>query len=98
MRVATLGIGYSDGYLPEFGGKVSVVIKGKRYKTVPLITANHMMIDLENDREVKCGDEATLISSAKNSPLTADLLAAASGISSYRILIGLNPLLPRYYS
>lgn len=97
MRVATLGIGYSDGYQPELGGKSWVIIRGKKFKTLPLITANHLMIDLENNQEVKCGDEATLISSGKNSAATADLLAAASGISSYRLLIGLNPLLPRYY-
>lgn len=97
MRVATLGLGYSDGYQAQLGGKGWAIIKGKNYPVLPLVTANHLMIDLQNDEEIKIGDEALLIDSQKNSPATASALAASSGISTYRLLIGLNPLLPRRY-
>jgi len=97
MRVATVGIGYSDGYPPQLGGKAHVSIRGKKYPVFPAVTANHTMIDLLNDPEVKVGDDVTLIDTEKNSGLTADVLAESCGVSDYRILIGLNPLLPRRY-
>jgi len=97
MRVATLGLGYSDGYQAQLGGQGWAIIKGKKYPVLPLVTANHLMIDLQNDEEIRIGDEALLIDSQKNSPATASALAASSGISTYRLLIGLNPLLPRRY-
>jgi alanine racemase len=97
MRVATVGIGYSDGYLPQLGGKGFVSIRGKRYPVMAAVTSNHIMVDLGNDQDVKVGDEAILIDNQKNSSLTADVLEAQSGVSDYKILIGLNPLLPRKF-
>ena len=95
MRVATVGIGYSDGYPPDLGGKGFVLIRNKRFPVLKAVTANHAMVDLGDDREVEIGDEVVLINSTPGSGLTADALAEQCGISDYRILIGLNPLLPR---
>lgn len=97
MRVATVGIGYSDGYPPQLGGKAFVSIRGKKYPVFPAVTSNHTMIDLLNDPEIKVGDHVVLIDNQRNSSLTADVLAESSGVSDYRILIGLNPLLPRKF-
>lgn len=98
MRVATVGIGYSDGYAPQLGGKGIVLIGGKRFPVMDAVTANHIIVDLNNDREIQVGDDVTLIDGRKDSGLTADRLAALSGISDYRILIGLNPLVQRKYT
>ena len=95
MRAATIGIGYSDGYPPELGGKGFVRIGNKKFPMLKAVTANHSMADLGDDRDVQVGDEAVLIDSAPGSGLTADVLAAQCGLSDYRILIGLSPLLPR---
>jgi len=97
MRIATVGIGYSDGYPSQLAGKGTVLIKNKKYPVIVAVTANHAMVDLENDPDINIGDEATLIDNHKNSGLTADVLEEASGVSSYKMLIGLNPLLPRKY-
>jgi len=98
MRVATVGIGYSDGYAPQLGGKGIVLIGGKRFPVMDAVTANHIIVDLNNDREIQVGDDVTLIDGRKDSGLTADRLAGLSGISDYRILIGLNPLVQRKYA
>lgn len=98
MRVAAVGIGYSDGYPPQLGDKGYLAIRGKKFPVLNAVTANHMMVDLGNDREIEVGVSATLLDSDKKSGLTADILAEQSGISSYRILIGLNPLIPRIYT
>jgi len=97
MRVATVGIGYSDGYPPQLGGKGFVSSRGKKYPVMAAITSNHVMVDLGDDKDIKVGEDVTLIDNQKNSGLTADVLEVHSGVSDYKILIGLNPLLPRRY-
>jgi alanine racemase len=97
MRVATIGIGYSDGYPPQLGGKGLVSIKGKKFPVMSAVTANHSMVDLNGDPDIQVGDDVILLDSRKNSGITADILADLCGVSDYRILIGLNPLLPRRY-
>ena len=97
MRVATVGIGYSDGYPPQLAGKGLVLIKRKKYPVMAAVTSNHIMVDLGDDGNIQVGDDVTLIGTEKNSGLTADVLETQSGVSDYKILIGLNPLLPRRY-
>jgi len=97
MRVATLSLGYSDGYQPQLGGKSWAIIRGQKCPVLPIITANHLMVDLEGNQEVNAGEEALLIDSVAGSPLSAAALSEASGLSTYRLLIGLNPLLTRYF-
>jgi alanine racemase len=95
MRAATIGIGYSDGYPSELGGKGFALIRNRKFPMLKAITANHAMVDLGDDREVEIGDEAVLIDSTPGSGVTADVLAEQCGLSDYRILIGLSPLLSR---
>jgi len=97
MRIATVGLGYSDGYPTGSAGKGSVAIRGKLFRVVAAVTSNHLMVDLDNDPDVATGDEAVLIDNRKGSGLTADIVAERAGISDYRLLIGLNPLLPRTF-
>lgn len=94
-RVATVGIGYSDGYPPQLGGKGSVLIRNKKFPVLTAVTSNHLMVELGEDRDVRIGDEVVLIDSDRSAGLTADVLAEQSGVSDYKILIGLNPRLPR---
>lgn len=96
-RVATVGIGYSDGYPHELGGKAVVLIAGRAFPVLPAVTSNHVMIDLGDDRTVRLGDEVVLIEGRRGSPAAADALAEVSGGSDYRFLIGLNPGLPRFF-
>jgi len=97
MRVATIGIGYSDGYAPQLGGKAIVSIKNKTFPVLAAVTSNHVMVDLNNDPDVQAGDDVTIIDPRTNSGLTADALADLGGISDYKLLIGLSASLPRTY-
>lgn len=98
MWVATIGSGYSDGYPSQLAGKGVVLIKEKTYAVIAGVTANHLMVDLNNSESVRVGDEAILLDNRPETELTADVLAGLSGLSVYKILIGLNPQLPRKYS
>jgi len=97
MRLATVGIGYSDGYPAAFAGRVQVLIRNRKFPVLGAITSNHLMVGLEENGEIQVGDEVTLIDPDRTSGLAADDLAEASGVADYKILIGLNPLLPRIY-
>ncbi len=97
MRIATVGIGYSDGYPPALGGKGLTFVGGRSFPLLPAVTSNHVMVDLKNDGSVKVGDEAVLIEAERGSGVAADALAELGAISDYKILIGLNPALPRKY-
>jgi alanine racemase len=96
-RVATAGIGYSDGYPYVLGGKGIVLIGGRAFPVLPAVTSNHVMIDLGDDRTVRVGDEVVLVDGRRGSKAAADALAAVSGGSDYKFLIGLNPRLPRTF-
>ncbi len=97
IRAATVGVGYSDGYPAQLAGKSHVFIKGQQFPVIAAVTANHMMVDLNNDITVKIGDEVLLMDDRQGSGLTAALLAELGSSSVYKIVIGLNPLLPRRY-
>ncbi len=98
MRVATVGIGYSDGYPPALGGKGFVLVNGRKRPVFPAVTSNHIMIDLQGDSSVKVGDDVILVDGKRDSVVAADVLAELAGISDYKVLIGLNPLLQRWHA
>ena len=98
MRVATVGIGYSDGYAPQLGGKAFVSIRNEKYPVLAAVTSNHIMVDLNSNPDVQLGDEVTLIDPQTDSGLTAAVVADWGGISDYKLLIGLSGFLPRTFS
>lgn len=98
MWAATVGLGYSDGYPAQLAGKGAVTIKEKTYPVIAAVTANHLMVDLNNGENVRVGDEVVLLDDRPENELTADVLAELSGLSVYKILIGLNAQVPRKYS
>ena len=75
--------------------KASVLIQGKKFPLIGAITANHMEALLSDDRRVSAGDEVVLIGIQGNQKITADEVAHWAGVSTYKILLGLNPLIPR---
>ncbi len=96
-RVATLSVGYSDGYPYQAAGKAEVLIGGKRWPSIALITSNHMTIDVTGSDDIKIGDEAVLFGRQGENEITAEELAAWAGTSVYKILIWMNPLLAKEF-
>ncbi len=94
-KIALIPVGYSDGYPSHAVNKASVLIRGRRFPLIGTITANHMEALLSDDAQVSAGDEVVLIGTQDNQKVTADEVAHWAGISTYKILLGLNPLLPR---
>jgi len=94
-KIAIIPVGYSDGYPPNAVNKASVLIRGKRFPLIAAITANHCAALLKENSPISIGDEAVLLGIQGKEKITAHEIAHWAETSSYKILIGLNPLLPR---
>lgn len=94
--IAVLPVGYSDGYPHQAAGRGHVLIGGAACPIIAGITANHMEVRLPRGLKVDPGDEAVLIGSQGQSSVSADDLADWAETSNYKILIGMNPRLPRF--
>jgi len=94
-KMAVIPVGYSDGYPLRIVGKGWVLIKGQKFPLIGDITANHLEIKLDLDSPVSVGEEVVLLGSQGQEEITANHLAEWEGISTYKTLLRLNPLLPR---
>ena len=94
-KMAVIPVGYSDGYPHSIVGKGWVLIKGQKYPLIGDITANHLEVRLGLDSPVGIGDEVTLLGSQGPHTISAVQLAEWESLSCYKILLRLNPLLPR---
>jgi len=95
--IATIGIGYSDGLPQKIIGQGEVLIRGKRRPLIAGVTANHISADLFDSKDVEVGDEAVIIGRQGEEEISAEDLAGAAGISVYRLLIQMSPLVNRLY-
>ncbi|MFQ5503666.1 MAG: alanine racemase [Planctomycetota bacterium] len=94
-RVATLAIGYSDGYPANAAAKASALIAGRRWPSIGLVTSNHMTLDVTGSEDISTGDEAVLLGAQGENEIGCEEIAAWAGTSVYKILIWMSPLLPR---
>lgn len=95
-KIATIPIGYGDGYSRHLTNKSQCLIKGKTYNLVGTVCMDESMIDIGFD-DINIGDEVVLIGSQENSFIGADLLAKQSGTITYEIITSLSARVPRFY-
>ena len=96
MRIATLAIGYADGYRRLFSNIGTVLVRGRGASVVGAVTMDMTMIDV-TDAPCEIGDVATLIGSDGEETLDVATVAAIAGMSPYELLTGLRSRLPRRY-
>jgi alanine racemase len=94
--VATVPVGYADGYSRLASGQAQVLIRGRRYPVAGTITMDQLMVDCGDDR-VEAGDEVVLIGSQGLEAITADDLATWIGTINYEVVCGLSERVPREY-
>jgi alanine racemase len=95
-RIATVSIGYADGYRRGLGNKAQVLVNGQRTPIVGFVTMDMTMLDV-TDRSCAVGDVVTLIGRAGDATISVQDVADAGGFSPYEILTGLRGRLPRQY-
>ena len=105
-RIATLAIGYADGYRRALSNRGSALLNGKRVPVAGLVTMDMTMLDV-TDVPCEVGDVATLIGADKelrfdegepvNQILDVEGVAREADMSPYELLTGLRARLPRVY-
>ena len=96
-KIATLPIGYADGYGRILSNKAEVLIRGHRAPVVGKVTMDQIMIDLGHVKGVKVGDEAVLIGKQKKDEIRLEKLARIAGTIPYEIVTGITSRVPRIY-
>lgn len=96
MMVATLPVGYADGYTRYLSRKGEVLIRGKRAKVLGIICMDQMMVDVTHIDSVAVGDEVVLFGPGEADP-TVDELAALTSNNKNAIISGITRRVPRVY-
>lgn len=97
MKVATIPIGYNDGYLREFSNKGHVLIHDQRCKVLGMVTMDQIVVDATKVSDVKEGTMAIILGQELTQSVTADELATHAKTINYEILCHLGNRLPRVY-
>lgn len=98
MRIATLAVGYADGYQRHLSGRgAEVLIHGRRCAMLGRVTMDQIMVDVSALGEVQPGDEAGLIGRQENEEILAAELAEKAGTIAWEIFTGLGPRVERRY-
>lgn len=95
--IATLPIGYADGYTRLLFDKAKVIINGKLAPIVGRICMDQCMVDVTDIGEVKVGDEVILIGQKGNVKFDADDIAELLGTINYEIICMIGKRVPRVY-
>ena len=97
-RVATLPVGYADGYpFNAVDHGAQVLIRGRRWPLIVYMSANHVTVDVTGDPTIQVGDEAVLFGRQGAETISISELAGWAGSSEYKICTNLSPLLPRIF-
>jgi alanine racemase len=96
-RVATLPVGYADGYNRLLSNRGSVLIHGKRAPVIGRVCMDQIMIDVTNIPEANIGSKVVLLGEQGKEKITADELADLCGTISYEILTSISERVPRIY-
>lgn len=95
--IATLPIGYADGYTRLLSHKAKVIINGQLAPVVGNICMDQCMVDITDVPNVKVGNEVILIGQEGNSKFNADDIAELIGTINYEVICMIGKRIPRVY-
>lgn len=97
MRVATIPVGYGDGYPRNLSNRGYVLIRGKKAAILGRICMDQFMVDVSEIQEAAIDDEVTLIGSDDSQQIRVEDLAAWGGGFHYEIVCDIGKRVPRVY-
>lgn len=96
-RVATIPVGYGDGYPRSLSGKGYVLIHGKKAPILGRVCMDQFMVDISEIPEAVEGDRVTLLGADGPERITAEELGKLSGRFNYEFVCDLGKRIPRVY-
>lgn len=97
MRIATVPVGYGDGYPRSLSNKGCVLVRGKRAPIIGRVCMDQFMVDVSGIPGASEGDEVTLIGTDGSEELTMEELGELSGRFNYELASCLGSRIPRVY-
>ncbi len=96
--IATLPVGYADGYSRRLSDKAEVIIKGQRVPVIGRICIDECMIDVTDITSgVKVGDDVVLFGSMGKQVISVNELAVKMGTINYEVICAISSRVPRIY-
>ena len=97
MRVATVPVGYGDGYPRNLSNKGYVLINGKKARICGRVCMDQFMVDVTDIPEAKRFDEVVLLGKMGQECITVEELAAMAGTFNYEFVCDVGKRVPRVY-
>lgn len=95
--IATLPVGYADGYNRLLSNRGSVLVRGERAPIVGRVCMDMTMIDVTDIEGVAVGDETVLIGRQGSDEISADEMASLLGTINYEVTCAISKRVPRVY-
>ena len=95
--VATVSVGYADGYRRSLSGRFYVLIRGKKAPILGRICMDQMMVDVTDIPGVTLDDPVTLVGRDADEQITVEQIAAAADSFNYEFICGISRRVPRIY-
>ncbi|WP_297421224.1 alanine racemase [Clostridium sp.] len=97
-KIATIGVGYADGYPRALSSKGRVLIHGEYAPIIGRICMDQMMVDVTHINNVEIEDEVTLVGKDGKNIISVEELANMAGSFNYEFVCGIGKRVPRIYS
>lgn len=98
MRVATIPVGYADGYPRGLSNKGYVLLHGKKAPVIGRVCMDQFMADVTEIPQAAVGDKVTLIGRDGKETITMEMLGDLSGRFNYELACDLGKRIPRFYT
>lgn len=96
-RVATIPVGYADGYWRSLSGRFYVLIHGRRAPILGRVCMDQMMVDVTHIPQTQPGDPVTLVGHDGDEVITVEQIAGEAGSFNYEFICGISRRVPRVY-
>ena len=95
--VATIPVGYADGYRRNLSGKFYVLIRGQKAPILGRICMDQMMVDVTHIPGAAVGDQVTLVGSDGGETIAMEEISAQADSFNYEFVCGISRRVPRQY-
>lgn len=97
QKIATIAIGYADGFSRILSGRAKVLVNGQFADVVGNICMDQCMIDVTDIESIKTGDEVIIFGSDGNNTITVESVALLLGTINYEVVCSVGKRIPRAY-
>lgn len=97
LKLATVPIGYADGYIRNLASDAYMIVGGKKAKVVGRICMDQCMIDVTGIDNIKVGDVVTVVGSVGDTEISTDDVASWTGTINYEVVCLVGKRVPRVY-